>query len=160
MLHGDSKSQNSDYGSFCNTPCDNFVPGPSTSAVGHAGPFQAPSAVGHTGPFQAPSSAGDHHHRGHQRNDSEIQCGNVSPQFGSTTSFDNKLEWLTPARLSSLVKRWWVRPRVEHLKGASLRQSLVLRANIRLVCKGLSVTITLTPNLVYYGRKMFYNITP
>ena len=64
MLHGDSKSQNSDYGSFCNTPCDTFTPvGGSTSGPG--------------GSFQTPASS-DQQHRGHQRNDSEIQIGNVS----------------------------------------------------------------------------------
>ncbi len=64
MLNGDSKSQNSDYGSFCNTPCDTFAPA--------GGPTSGPG-----GSFQTPAS-GDQHHRGHQRNDSEIQIGNVS----------------------------------------------------------------------------------
>jgi hypothetical protein len=68
MLHGDSKSQNSDYGSFCNTPSDTF------GAVGGVGPSSGPGG----GAYQQPTSGGDQHHRGHQRNDSEIQIGNVS----------------------------------------------------------------------------------
>ena len=71
MLHGDSKSQNSDYGSFCNTPNETFGPG---GSGGGGGPSSGPGGTFHQ------SSVGDHH-RGHQRNDSEIQIGNVSSHF-------------------------------------------------------------------------------
>lgn len=33
-MPGDSKSQNSDYGSFCNTPCEAFAAGSGDERVG------------------------------------------------------------------------------------------------------------------------------
>ncbi len=59
--------------------------------------------------------------------------------------FSNKLECLSLASLSSLIKCLWVRlgdPRVVHLKGASLVWALVLLAKIRLGWKGLPGTKT------------------
>jgi len=58
-----------------------------------------------------------------------------------------KLECLSQAGLSSLVKCLWVRPsahaRVEHLKDASLSWAQALQANIAIVWKGLPGTNTL-----------------
>ncbi len=52
-------------------------------------------------------------------------------------------------------------PRVEHLKGASLRQAPALTANIRLGWKGLAGTNTsLLQKSVYYDRKGFYSTSP
>ena len=83
MLQGDSKSQNSDYGSFCNTPSETFgAVGGSTSggAAGQSSPYHRQmSAAGNGGSGgSVGGGGGDAHHRGHQRNDSEIQMGNVS----------------------------------------------------------------------------------
>ena len=42
----DSKSQNSDYGSFCNTPSDNFSKITSTSGGGQTNPVAKPDSGG------------------------------------------------------------------------------------------------------------------
>jgi len=59
-------------------------------------------------------------------------------------NFRNKIEHLSLASFSSLVKCLWVKPRayprVEHLKVASLGQALALPANIRRNWKSLSGT--------------------
>jgi len=66
------------------------------------------------------------------------------PKF---TDFRYKLECLFLASLSNLVQCLWVRsgayPSVEHLKSASLRQTLALFTNITLSWKGLPGTNTL-----------------
>jgi hypothetical protein len=70
----------------------------------------------------------------------------------------SKLECLSSARLSSPVYYLWMRPgahpRVEHMKIASLRQTLMLPTNISLGWKGLPGTNI----LAYYERKKFDNI--
>ena len=74
MLPGDSKSQNSDYGSFCQTPSDNFGhlttasdpdPNPDSSS-------RPPNLATMTGTDQ-PDHNGDHDHQGHDHDHQDLQ---------------------------------------------------------------------------------------
>ena len=61
MLPGDSKSQNSDYGSFCHTPSDTFG---HLQASGDTPDSSRPMT--RSNPEEEPDSGGDHHNHHHQ----------------------------------------------------------------------------------------------
>ena len=65
MLPGDSKSQNSDYGSFCQTPSDNF--GHLTASDSNPDSTSRPPNLAMTGTDQPPDHQGDHDHQDLQR---------------------------------------------------------------------------------------------
>ena len=68
MLPGDSKSQNSDYGSFCQTPSDNFGH-LTTASDSNTNPDSSsrPPNLAMTGTDQPPDHQGDHDHQDLQR---------------------------------------------------------------------------------------------